>query len=109
MKNCATCNGTGEIEKMDYNLVCPDCIGTGEAKTPGRLNELYFAALVGTWCRVEILGDPEKKFIHAFPSNVDSVTLNILEGDYRPGLFTCWMAYVYQDRIKITPLERSKL
>lgn len=29
---CPTCKGTGEIEKMDKNLVCPNCIGSGKTK-----------------------------------------------------------------------------
>lgn len=72
-------------------------------------DEKYFASLVGVWCEVEIIGDKKKEFIHVFPTNVDSVTLNVLEGEYRPGLFICWMAYAYQDRIKITPLEAPRL
>jgi hypothetical protein len=31
-KPCPTCNGTGEIEKTDKNLVCPDCVGSGNKK-----------------------------------------------------------------------------
>lgn len=67
-------------------------------------DERYFASLVGVYCKVEIIhGD--NHFEHDFSSNIESVYLNILEGEYRPGLFTCWMACVYKDRIKITPLE----
>ena len=69
------------------------------------VKERELASLVGKWCKVEIIGDKENKFIHEFTSNVDSVVLNVLEGEYRPSLFTCWMACVYPDRIKITLLE----
>lgn len=29
---CKTCGGTGEIEKMDYNLMCPECLGRRNVK-----------------------------------------------------------------------------
>lgn len=66
-------------------------------------DEKYFASLVGVWCKIEVIGKNE--FIHAFPTHPENVKLSINEGEYRPGLFTCWMANVYPDRIKITLLE----
>jgi hypothetical protein len=70
-------------------------------------DEKYFASLVGVWCRVEVTTG-KNEFIHSFPTNKDDVSLSILTGEYRPGLFTCWMAMAYPDRIKITPLEPIK-
>jgi hypothetical protein len=67
------------------------------------MNEQSFAALVGMWCKVEVIG--ENKFTHNFPTDEQQVTLTILEGEYRPGLFTCWMAYVYPERIKIKAIK----
>lgn len=68
-------------------------------------DEKRMASLVGIWCKVEVIGD--NKFIHAFPTDERSVKLSVLTGEYRPSLFTCWMACAYPDRIKITPLEDS--
>jgi hypothetical protein len=69
--------------------------------------ERQFASLVGIWCKVEVVG--ENKFMHAFPSHTEDVHLTVLEGEYRPSLFTCWLACVYPERIKIIPLEGPKL
>lgn len=38
---CPTCNGSGEIEKIDYNLVCMDCLGSGLRYSPEGLNAVH--------------------------------------------------------------------
>lgn len=68
-----------------------------------KLSEKDLSKLVGRWCRVEVLG--EKNFKHTFPTDVNDVTLRILEGEYHIGLFTCWMYHTYPNRIKITPID----
>jgi hypothetical protein len=43
---CSNCSGSGEIERMDYNLTCPECRGKGTIPSALPLSWVIIAAVV---------------------------------------------------------------